>query len=128
MTALAPSDLRRLRSAAALLSSDRDGEALGAVRAVGRLLARHGLDVADVVAAGVVRRVEPPAPAPPRGVPARASAPSHRLAARMCLAYPELIDAWERDFLDNIAVANRISDKQKARLQSIAAKVERGRR
>lgn len=120
-------DRRRIERTAALMDSDQDGEALGAVRALGRLLDRHGLKPADVVRAGLGAQpfmVKPGTSSPPTRADLR---DVHRMRARMCLAYPGLLDEWERDFLGNIAVAARISDKQRQRLAAIFEKIGRVR-
>lgn len=50
---MGPLDYHRANKAAALLASDRDGEALAAARALCRLLDKHGLSAADVVSLGL---------------------------------------------------------------------------
>ncbi len=127
MTEVAAKDMRRIRSTAALLTSGNDGEALGATRALCRLLDQHGLDPAGVVAAGLVGRSAPKRVITQQPEPVSILRP-HQLNARTCLAYPELLDDWEHSFLGNVAEAGSISDRQQSRLNTIASKIERNRK
>ncbi|MBA3525899.1 MAG: hypothetical protein H0T82_03125 [Sphingomonas sp.] len=128
MTEFAAKDMHRIRSTAALLTSDNDGEALGAARALCRLLNQHGLDPAGVVGAGLVGRSISSCRDIRNGPAPVSILRPHQLDVRMCLAYPHLLDEWERSFLGNVVAARSISEKQRSRLQVIVAKVERGRR
>jgi hypothetical protein len=115
---------RRIVATAALLSSAQDGERLAAVRGLDRLLAPHGVGIADVVEAGL-RPVAVPRSRPPAAVvPLR----PHQLMARQCLAYPEMLTEWEAGFVASVADLRSLSDKQLSRLRAIAVKAERGRR
>lgn len=108
MTNLAQKDLHRIRSTAALLASDKDGEALGAARALCRLLDKRGLDPADVVAAGLSLSTttlvgpEPVAPSSPwdmRSDPLR----PWRNKARTIAAHREKLTERELEFVSNMA-------------------------
>lgn len=122
---LEPRERRRIVATAALLGSSQDGERLAASRGLDRLLAPHGVNIAQVVEAGLSSpaaaslrsRMEPVTPLRP-----------HQLTARMCLAYPHLLSDWEAGFVASVAGLRVLSDKQRDRLNSIAIKVERGRR
>lgn len=127
-TVVAAKDIRRIRSTAALLTSDNDGEALSAARALCRLLNQHGLDPAGVVGAGLVGRFATNCPDAPKGPAPVSILRPHQIGARMCLAYPELLTDWERGFLRNVAEAGSISDRQRSRLNTIASKIERTRK
>lgn len=52
-------DRRRLVKVLALLQSDRDGEALAALRVARTLLRRHGLELRDIIDVGRVGRDAP---------------------------------------------------------------------
>jgi len=120
----------RAVASAALLSSDKDGEALNATRALARLLGKNGLDTAKVIEAGLrvgagglmdkPRQKTAPEPMSPLR--------PHHLSARMTLAYGDNLTNWERNFLSDICELSRLSPKQQERLNLIAAKVERDRR
>jgi hypothetical protein len=128
MDGLPDNAVRRAVSAAGLMASPVDGEALGATRALCRLLERHGLDPATVIGAGLLQT---PASAPARRVtgpvPVRPLRP-HQLAARQCLAFGEMLTDWEREFCASVADLRSLSTKQQAQLNVIAVRAERGRR
>ena len=115
--ALAPNDIRRAASSAALLTSDRDGEVVAAARALCNLLAKGGLDPRSVVAAGLSRQVDPNPPA----------APFYRTPwqqrARIARLSPHLND-WERGFLADIIANRSLSQRQESKLKAILAKSE----
>ena len=98
-------DARRIVACAALLRSPQDGEALGAARALERLLSPHGLN-ADVLVAAALRgpgEADKPGPGQHR--------PRHQAAAKWCIEKP----CWnerERDFLVSIVRVDRLSVKQ----------------
>ena len=98
-------DARRIVACAALLRSPQDGEALGAARALERLLSPHGLHADALVAAALQGRGNAD------DVPRRQHQQRHQSAARWCLA----VSCWnehERDFLVRIARLDRVSVKQ----------------
>ena len=125
---LADRDVRRVVAAAALMTSDKDGEVVAAARATNRLLAPHSLGLADVVAAGLdAVSTRGAMRSPASGMQPVTPLRPHQLQARMCLAYPELLTDWEREFAASVADQRTLSDKQRDRLNAIAVKVERGR-
>lgn len=114
---------RRAIAAAALLSSDRDGEVIAAARGLNRLLRGEGLDPASVIAAGLAAANTRPAPTSP---PPFAAEPLWKRRARMAQACPYLTD-WESNFLTGVVGQRGLSEKQEERLRAILAKAE-GRR
>lgn len=132
-SALSSADQRRVILSAGLLKSDHAGEVVNAARAIDNILQKGNLDLVGVLRRGLA----PPSPELPAGDKFRGHSRSkvepvdlrtrHQTIARMCLAYSELLDEWERGFLNNLAAAPRITDKQRSRLQAIEAKIERSR-
>lgn len=98
-------DVRRIVACAALLRSPQDGEALGAARALERLLRPHAVHVDALVAAALARPVgaDDARPAPRRRL--------HQSAALWCLEAPYW-NAREREFLASISTLDRLSIKQ----------------
>ncbi len=132
---LADKEARRVIAAAALMTSDKDGEALAAVRATCRLLASHNIGPADVFRAALVDEPEahrrgdaadPSGSQRPR--PAAGGTGSlfrqHVQLARNCLTTPEHLSAWEVEFLNGIVGCRSLSPKQRDRLQQIVRAVE----
>lgn len=127
-------DRRRVMAAAALMTSDKDGEALAAVRATCRMLAPHGVGIADVVAAALAARPldNPRREArPQRSTRRRPAAPDHmymttphQRLAKMCILQNEHINDWERAFLDSILRERTLSPRQHQKLEAIAAKID----
>ncbi len=123
---VAMTDAHRIRSTAALLASDKDGEALGAARALCRLLGKHGLEPADVVGAGLSLstttrvRPEPVAPWSPwdmRSDPLR----PWRNKARTIAAHRETLSARELEFaLNMVARREQPTPKQQEWLDCLA--------
>jgi hypothetical protein len=132
---LAEKDARRVIASAALMTSDKDGEALAAVRATCRLLAPHNIGPADIFRAALVepdersrrRDTPPPRPEPFRTHNSRYSGTmqrQHVQLARTCLAWREHLTEWEIGFLNSIMGTVNLSTKQSDRLQQIARTVE----
>ena len=119
--ALAPNDVRRAVSSAALLTSDRDGEVVAAARALCVLLAKGGLDPRSVITSGLARE------AWPNVVPSRVTAQSPygswQQVARMARLSPHLND-WERGFLADILAHGSLSQRQESCLKAILVKSE----
>jgi hypothetical protein len=92
-----------------LLSSDVDGEVLGAARAIGRTLQTAGRDWHDLADALTHddRANDKP------------TTPDWRTAVSDCLAHVEWLTPREVSFLRNIRRASRISAKQSAWLTDI---------
>jgi hypothetical protein len=104
----------RLRKLLGLLGSDHENERAVAGRMASDLLRRHKLTWSDVVA------VERPAPRAPVRVwhePRR-----HREAAAECLAWPEILNEWELDFLKSISGRWSLSGRQQHCLARIIEK------
>lgn len=124
MSALPPRDHDRLAKSAALMSSDQDGEALAATRAFCRQLGKHGLSPADLLGARFDR-------VRPHTFPKVEHAPllrPHQRTAIMARGFSELLNKWELGFLDSIAAKSDITPRQSDALNSIAFKIERGRK
>lgn len=108
---LPPGAADRLVKLAGLLGSDFDGErANAAAAAATRLLQAHGFTWRDVLT--------PAAPRPFAPVPT-----GWRAIVADCLLAPELLTAWERDFLRGLPLFPRLSIKQQSALDRIAARV-----
>ncbi len=133
MTNLAQKDLHRIRSTAALLASDKDGEALGAARALCRLLGKHGLEPADVVGAGLSLstttpvRPEPVAPWSPwdmRSDPLR----PWRNKARELVQHSHALNERELAFVNDMAVRRDApTARQRDWLDNLAVRAATGR-
>ena len=119
--ALAPNDVRRAASSAALLTSDHDGEVVAAARALCGLLAKGGLDPSSVIASGLAREVQPNFA--PVQVPTQGHCGSWQQRARMARLSPRLND-WERGFLADITGQGSMSQRQESKLNAIIKKVE----
>lgn len=121
---LTPRIVERLGQLILLLSSPHDGEKVAACGAILRTLASAGLDLhalADIVrraAAGEGPSIPPIEDPSPRG------------KAAWCLRVgTATLSARERSFLHNIVrVRYPITDKQRAWLQAIVARIEAGAR
>ena len=123
---LTDKDSRRVIAAAALMTSDKDGEVLAAARATCRILALHKISPADVFRAALEPRIAPPTPTP-RSKPAYTSEMPWRQRARWAGLCPALTD-WERNFIASVIELRTMSYKQENRLKAIIAKAERSRR
>lgn len=123
MSAVTASARRRMIATAGLLTSDKDGEALNAARALVRLLDQHGMDPAAVIGAGLAQPVA--ASMPPRS--AACNFGRHQFQARLCAGFPQYLTSWESNFLASIARQRTITAKQRDRLNEIIAKIERER-
>ena len=127
MSADIPADrLPRVGQLLRLLSSDRDGEALAAVRALARELKSANADFHDLAD----RLAEGPTPA------ARASsrAPANddwRGAARWCASHGDGLNAREQQFIDDMAGkarrANTLTERQESWLWAIHDRLKRRR-
>jgi hypothetical protein len=92
-----------------LLSSDVDGEVLGAARAIGRALQADGRDWHDLANALTHDDLATATP----------TMPDWRTAVSECLVHIEWLTPREVSFLRNIKQASRISAKQSAWLADI---------
>lgn len=133
--ALPDRDRRRVIASAALMASDKDGEALAAVRATCRMLAPHGIGPADLIAAALATRDRDPRqcqePDPfgarrHRQEPQRYSHSSaqHQRLARMCLMQACYINEWQREFLTSIVRERSLTARQQQKLTDIVAKID----
>lgn len=112
-------DTRRIVACAALLRSPQDGEALGAARALERLLLPHGLHVDALVAAALHR------PNGADNVRQCQHRPQHQAAALWCLE-AHYWSEREGDFLLSITRLHRISPKQTEWLERLSERRGRG--
>ena len=136
-----PPIIRRL---VPVLGSPVDGEALGACRAIGRVLTRSGLgftELANAIPTGETKRADVtlgrPAPSRrtgptrPRDVYAlhRTYTPrqeaQHRARVVFCQSQPWRLTSWEREFLDNIArLHGNLSIRQGDRLAALTDRLD----
>jgi hypothetical protein len=119
----------RIISTAALLSSPQDGERLAASHGLDRLLAPHGIGVADVFRAALEPAHRAPPVSPPRYANSGGMRPvkptnAHQRLAWLCLHQGDVINAWERQFLSSIMNARALTAKQQATLNGIVAKID----
>ena len=121
MTALA-TIAPRLRKLLLMLSSNQDGEVVGAARAIGRTLQGVGADWHAL--AGLL--TEPPQPRKAPRPDDDAFADDWREMRRFCLDRDWLLRDREREFLTSIGDwRGTLTDKQFAWLASIHARVRR---
>ena len=137
----------KVRAILPLCGSEIDGEALGACRAVGRVLNAAGFDFRDLAAA---IRVDEPAvgyemsrrrdkstaersrgPIPPYDAYSwrRAYTPGqeaeHRARVRFCQGQAWRLTAWEREFVNNVArLHGNLSIKQGDRLAAMTDRLD----
>ena len=117
LTPIAP----RLRKLVLMLSSNQDGEVVGAARAIGRALQSVGTDWHAL--AGVL--TEPPQPRRPRAED-DAFADDWRELRQFCLHRGRLLSEREREFLTSLGNwRGTLTEKQHAWLASIHARVRR---
>ena len=119
--ALAPNDVRRAVSSAALLTSDRDGEVVAAARALCVLLAKGGLDPRSEITSGLAREAQ--RNVIPSRVPAQSQYGSWQQRARMARLSPHFND-WERSFLADILAQGSLTQRQESCLKAILVKSE----
>jgi hypothetical protein len=111
-----PADvLDRLRKLLGMLGSDYDGERAVAGRMASDLLRQHRLTWADVVGseAQVVTTSRVRVWHEPKG---------HRESSAQCLAWPEILTDWEKEFLRSISGRWRLSGRQTHCLDRILIK------
>ena len=132
------------------LGSPVDGEALGAARAIGRVLESAGLGFCDLAAAIPAgprpSRITQPMPAAPRPgsragpIPPfnlyafrRAYTPrqeaQHRERVAFCQSRPWKLSPWEREFLENVArLHGNLTIRQGDRLAALTDRLEQEER
>lgn len=97
--------LRRLVGALALAASSSgapDGERLAALGAAERLLAAHGLTLADLAVAAP-RPARPPAPEPAAWSAPDGDLPPWRVMVRDLCDYAERLTEWEQGFIASVS-------------------------
>ena len=118
LTPIAP----RLRKLLLMLSSNQDGEVVGAARAIGRTLQSVGSDWHAL--AGVL--TEPPHPKRAPHTDDDAHADDWRELRQFCLDRDRLLSEREREFLTSLGNwRGTLTEKQHAWLDSIHARVRR---
>lgn len=108
--AIPPAVADRLVKLAGMLGSSFDGERANAAAAATRLLKDCDLTWPEFLAPAIARRSGPP----PTG---------WRALVSDCLLYPDRLTGWERGFLASLRGYQRISEKQQAILERIAARI-----
>ncbi len=114
-TALDPLVAAKLARICALFSSDVSGERGAAAWQADKLLKAAGLDWTDVFAPAPAVAWSP---APTSGAPA-----PHVAEARWALRFQDRLNAWEQQFLADLARRRRITIKQSAVLDGILHKL-----
>jgi hypothetical protein len=98
-----------------MMASTFDGEALNAARKATDLIRRHNLSWADVLAPALAPQPEPDI-----------EMPAHVVSARWALhmnLVAKALSEWERGFLADIIKADRLSEKQRKKLEEAVEKV-----
>ena len=86
-----------------LFSSSHDGERASAAAKADAIIREHGMTWADMIR----------------------PAPAHEVMIRVCMDHEDIFTEWERGFLRGIAGQAELSDKQRAVLDRLYAKVVR---
>jgi hypothetical protein len=121
--ALSTDTARRVGQLLRLLASDKDGEVIGAARAIQRVLGAAGADLhvlGDVVERGLAPVPPPPSspPAPPR--PTQSTV----ILARRCAGQSWRLTPKERGFIDSMETWHGApTEKQRAWLFAIARRL-----
>lgn len=115
-----PPELRlRLAKIAGRLGSDHEGERAAAGLMATRLLRAHNATWEDALLA------VPPAilePNPPQSKRRWSDAAIGAALAMQCLAWPEVLTEWERDFCRSVAARRSLTARQRLVLARIARK------
>ena len=114
MSALAPADVDRLVKLLGMLGSSFDGERAAAGQKAHEFIRSRGLIWSDIIR---------PSLPPPRPEPAYHPAASWRQTVAWCLSDDTLLSEWEFRFLLSIRHRSRLTPKQRAVLDKIAAKL-----
>jgi hypothetical protein len=109
---LPPAAADRLQKLAGMLGSSFEGERASAAALATKLLEQHGTTWREILAQAQPR---PYAPVPTGW---------RAIVADLALM-PERLTAWERDFLRGLPAFSRLSERQQAVLDRIAARVLR---
>jgi hypothetical protein len=105
----------KLRKLLGMLGSDYDGERAVAGRMASDLLRQHKLTWSDVVGAEIHIEARP-------RVRVWHEPKEHREAACECLAWPEVLTDWEKEFLKSISGRWHLSGRQQQCLARILDK------
>lgn len=117
---LAAADRTRLAHVLALLGSPHQGERDAAALAADRLVRGRGLAWTDVLAPETSTSGKPRPEASRNHDP---SPPDYDSNLRACRLRPDLLTAWERDFIASLPQQRRVSLRQRDKLAQIAAHV-----
>jgi hypothetical protein len=112
---------RRVAAAARFLLSDKPGEVVSAVHAIGRLLP-EGVAVPELIEKAITAE---PRPSPARDGPSPPFSASWKRRARFALACPYLT-GWERGFLSDVVRLGSLTVKQENCLRRLLVKLEAG--
>ena len=123
----------KLAKLIAVLSSDRDGEVVATVRAIGRTLQGAGADFHDLAKAATAepaaaRRASPPPPPPPPEDDATSMTWAD--CARWCRAHAYRLSPKEAEFVRDMAISLRVerrepTERQGKWLRAIHARLRR---
>jgi hypothetical protein len=118
---VSPETRRRLVGVLGLLSSNHDGERAAAGLLATRILKAAALSWDDLIPEQplVVRRHEPAYPPSSVGETFKAD-------FSLCRRRLDLLSAWERNFIDSVVHQTSLSEKQKAILHKLFARVRQG--
>lgn len=119
-----PDTRRRLAGAARLLLSDKPGEVVAALNAIGRMLPA-GITVPDLIEQSLSPVVVAAAPVLTAPSPVNLD-PAWRRRARFARYSPHIND-WECGFLGDVIGWQSLSQRQEATLKAILVKSEGGR-
>ena len=114
---LALPELKRLAGVLARLGSDHAGERDAAALAASRLVDKAGVTWLDLLIGN--------SPEPQASRPGWATPPvtDHTPDVRFCQRHSGSLSVWELGFLSNLAVLRTVTDRQRATLAAIVAKV-----
>jgi hypothetical protein len=113
---VAPQDVERLGKLLGLLGSAHEGERANAAALADRQLRALGLDWHELVG----RAFHVPAPAAPTCRPAA----GHRATTAWLLSCWPLLSEWERGFVSSAHAQSRLTQRQRAKLDEVARRVE----
>ena len=119
MIPLAPADRTKLARVLGMLGSPHQGERDAAALAADRLVRGRGLDWLDVLGGSPA---EPPI-SQPGWTPSPSPVPDLMGDLQTCGRRLDLLTAWEREVITNMAQQRTVSRKQRDILAAIAAKV-----
>lgn len=115
--ALTPANRDRLVKLLGMLASSYDGEVVNAGRLANSMLKAAGATWHDVIA-------PPRLPAPMRPEQGWCRPVSISQSVRVCLSWPQALNAWELNFIRTINGRKSLTEKQRQTLHNIVDKVE----